>query len=407
VTVCLQSRQCRRAGSDVATTCSYQASFAGFERAGVGRGDAEALLRRSVRLADSARQRFWAEHSEALADADDARADAHADAAGGGGALANGGPVGEGQCNGEPGGGAGREGGGARPGSESGSAQGLAGWQWARGRPLVAFSLGSYGAALADGSEFTGAYGARVTEAQLMAFHRERIQARAAPGRARAQAQRAAPGGCPASPAARVRSVHSAPGLLALPRALRQARAPGSRVRMPARAAARAGAGAAASTGRAARARQAGGGARAGRRARARRGRAGVRDGAVRGGGARDSAPAAHRGRRGPPAGLGVVRVPRRGRNRRRRQPGGRVPAGRSGRAGGGRVRRQLHRAAPGRAAAAGACSMSYAYNRKHNVIVLGPNLMRNCEPLTWLKRSAWLRCPGCAPRCGASASEP
>ncbi len=230
MTVCLQPRQCRRAGSDVATTCSYQASFAGFERAGVGRGDAEALLRRSVRLADSARQRFWAEHSEALADVDDARADAHADAAGAGGALANGGAAGEAQCNGEPGGGAGREGGGARSGSEAGSAQGLAGWQWARGRPLVAFSLGSYGAALADGSEFTGAYGARVTEAQLMAFHRERIQARAASGRVRTQACGAARararGGSPASPAACVRSMHSAPWLLAPPRAVRRARTP-------------------------------------------------------------------------------------------------------------------------------------------------------------------------------------
>ena len=58
----------------------------------------------------------------------------------------------------------------------SAARQGLAGWQWARGRPLVAFSLGSYGAALADGSEFTGAYATRVTEEQLLDFHRARIQ---------------------------------------------------------------------------------------------------------------------------------------------------------------------------------------------------------------------------------------
>ncbi len=52
----------------------------------------------------------------------------------------------------------------------------MAGWQWARGRPLVAFSLGSYGAALANGSEFTGSYAGRATEEQLLAFHLARIQ---------------------------------------------------------------------------------------------------------------------------------------------------------------------------------------------------------------------------------------
>lgn len=73
-------------------------------------------------------------------------------------------------CNGDA---AEGEGGGEGHG---GARQGLAGWQWARGRPLVAFSLGSYGAALADGSEFTGAYASRVTEEQLLEFHRARIQ---------------------------------------------------------------------------------------------------------------------------------------------------------------------------------------------------------------------------------------
>lgn len=55
----------------MATTCSYQASFDGFQRAGVGRADAEELLRRSVRTADASRERFWAEHSQRLADAGD------------------------------------------------------------------------------------------------------------------------------------------------------------------------------------------------------------------------------------------------------------------------------------------------------------------------------------------------
>ena len=185
----------RPAGADVATTCSYQASFAGFERAGLGRVEAEELLRRSVRLADRARERFWGEHSEALAAAGDAHetrdqafvlgsastphghsrtdgalasapADAHAN-----GVASSARP----ECNG----GSHRDGDalvGGAGGEGQGLGWGLAGWQWARGRPLVAFSLGSYGAALADGSEYTGAYGARMTEEQLLVFHRQRMQ---------------------------------------------------------------------------------------------------------------------------------------------------------------------------------------------------------------------------------------
>ncbi|KAF2146199.1 uncharacterized protein K452DRAFT_263836 [Aplosporella prunicola CBS 121167] len=44
-------------------------------------------------------------------------------------------------------------------------------------RLFVAGSLGPYGACLADGSEYTGAYGARVGAAELRAFHRGRIGA--------------------------------------------------------------------------------------------------------------------------------------------------------------------------------------------------------------------------------------
>ena len=44
-----------RAGGQIATTASYQASFEGFARRGVGRADAERLMRRSVELAKSAR----------------------------------------------------------------------------------------------------------------------------------------------------------------------------------------------------------------------------------------------------------------------------------------------------------------------------------------------------------------
>ena len=45
-----------RAGAAVATTASYQASFDGFAAGGIGRDDAERLMRRSVELAAAARE---------------------------------------------------------------------------------------------------------------------------------------------------------------------------------------------------------------------------------------------------------------------------------------------------------------------------------------------------------------
>jgi homocysteine S-methyltransferase len=50
-----------RAGARVATTASYQATFEGFARRGIGRDAAELLLRRSVELAAAARDRVTAE----------------------------------------------------------------------------------------------------------------------------------------------------------------------------------------------------------------------------------------------------------------------------------------------------------------------------------------------------------
>jgi homocysteine S-methyltransferase len=47
-----------RAGAQIATTASYQASFAGFRARGIERGEAVRLLRRSVELAKSARDRL-------------------------------------------------------------------------------------------------------------------------------------------------------------------------------------------------------------------------------------------------------------------------------------------------------------------------------------------------------------
>jgi homocysteine S-methyltransferase len=90
------------AGAQVATTASYQASIAGFVKAGIGRPEAELLIKRSVRLAEQARARY-----------DDGRT------------------------------------------------------RW------IAGSVGPYGAAMADGSEYRGDYDLSVAE--LRAWHRPRI----------------------------------------------------------------------------------------------------------------------------------------------------------------------------------------------------------------------------------------
>lgn len=97
------------AGADVAITATYQASFEGFMRRGLSQQEAADLMRLGVRLAQEARDDFWAE-----------------------------------------------------PRHRAG-----------RLRPLVAASVGSYGAFLADGSEYRGDYG--LTRAQLMDFHRPRM----------------------------------------------------------------------------------------------------------------------------------------------------------------------------------------------------------------------------------------
>lgn len=108
-----------RAGADVATTATYQATFEGFAKRGIGHDEAAGLMRLAVTLACEARDVFW---EEARRDP----AQAH------------------------------------------------------RARPLVAASIGPYGAMLADGSEYRGDYG--LDEAALMAFHRPRLQLLAASG---------------------------------------------------------------------------------------------------------------------------------------------------------------------------------------------------------------------------------
>lgn len=91
------------AGAQVATTASYQASIGGFARAGIGQAEAAQLIKRSVRLAEQARESF-----------DDGQD------------------------------------------------------RW------VAGSVGPYGAALADGSEYRGGYDLTATD--LRKWHRPRIE---------------------------------------------------------------------------------------------------------------------------------------------------------------------------------------------------------------------------------------
>ncbi|MBT8040573.1 MAG: homocysteine S-methyltransferase [Gammaproteobacteria bacterium] len=96
-------------GADIVATASYQASIEGLQRAGYSAGDAKRLMRHSVAIAARARDAYWSRARD------------------GGGRL----------C------------------------------------PLVATSLGPYGACLHDGSEYHGKY--TLTRAELADFHRRRI----------------------------------------------------------------------------------------------------------------------------------------------------------------------------------------------------------------------------------------
>ncbi len=100
-----------KAGSDCITTLSYQATFEGFMKKGLTENQAKDLLQSSVKIALSARNNFW-ESKEKNKDN--------------------------------------------------------------RKKPLVAASIGPYGAYLADGSEFRGDYGLRQEE--LIKFHRKRMK---------------------------------------------------------------------------------------------------------------------------------------------------------------------------------------------------------------------------------------
>ncbi|KAJ8444673.1 hypothetical protein Cgig2_030347 [Carnegiea gigantea] len=107
------------AGADILVTSSYQATLLGFLSRGLSTEEAESVLKKSVALAIEARDQFWDAVSK----------------------------------------------------SESGY-----------NKALVAASIGSYGAYLADGSEYSGMYGKDVDVTKLKAFHRRRLQILAGAG---------------------------------------------------------------------------------------------------------------------------------------------------------------------------------------------------------------------------------
>jgi len=123
------------AGADCITTASYQASFPGFADAGIDDDQAVALLRRSSEIALAAREAWVGARRERVGPG------------GRSGARAT-----------RP------DGTTASPGTGSG-ADGP--------RPLVAASVGPWGAFLADGSEYDGRYG--ISRDELDRFHRRRF----------------------------------------------------------------------------------------------------------------------------------------------------------------------------------------------------------------------------------------
>lgn len=108
------------AGSNIIVTSSYQASLQGFMSKGLTLEESELLLKKSVNLAVEARDKFW-----------DAK-------------------------------------------------KRISGKSY--NRALVAASIGSYGAHLADGSEYSGFFGADVDLNTLKDFHRRRLQVLAEAG---------------------------------------------------------------------------------------------------------------------------------------------------------------------------------------------------------------------------------
>ncbi|XP_065861107.1 homocysteine S-methyltransferase 2 [Euphorbia lathyris] len=116
------------AGADVIITASYQATIQGFEAKGFSSKESEALLKKSVEIACEARDIYY------------------------------------GRC-------------------QTGACDDDSDGRVLKSRKiLVAASVGSYGAYLADGSEYSGVYGDEITLETLKDFHRRRVQVLAESG---------------------------------------------------------------------------------------------------------------------------------------------------------------------------------------------------------------------------------
>ncbi|XP_054817781.1 selenocysteine methyltransferase-like [Prosopis cineraria] len=109
-------------GADILITASYQATIQGFRAKGYSNEESEALLKKSVEIAIEARRIYYERCATSCS---------------------------EDECDGKV----------------------------FKQRPiLVAASVGSYGAYLADGSEYSGDYGDGITLETLKDFHRRRVQ---------------------------------------------------------------------------------------------------------------------------------------------------------------------------------------------------------------------------------------
>ncbi len=153
-----------RAGARIATTASYQASFEGLAARGIDHDGAVRLLRRSVELAITVRDQV----------SQGPVGDRKGGEAGRSGSPTRQ-PVGD-----RKGGEAGRSGSpiqqpvGDRKGGEAGRSGSPIQQHW------VAASIGPYGAALADGSEYRGRYGLSV--GRLQSWHAPRLEVLAEAG---------------------------------------------------------------------------------------------------------------------------------------------------------------------------------------------------------------------------------
>ncbi|CAM9260592.1 unnamed protein product [Ascophyllum nodosum] len=138
-----------QAGADVVTSASYQASVEGFRRKGIDEGKAKELILLSVKLAVEARDYFWQEHQQRMLSADVPPLPHQVLSSPHSRSRATDNPK-------EPG-----------RGSDFGVDVRL--------RPLVAASIGCYGAAQADGSEYRGDYGARIGLSGLKEWYRQQL----------------------------------------------------------------------------------------------------------------------------------------------------------------------------------------------------------------------------------------